>query len=300
MTVDDVFAKRKPVLFDGANGTEYQHRGLAAGSAPESWNLANAPLVKKIHQEYCSAGSQIIETNTFGANRKRLQASRLENNIKEINWTGVGLALSAANGNALVAGSVGPLGALIEPYGDTSKEEAGEIFREQVQLLLEAGVHWIAIETMISLEEAVLALEAAKEAGAKTISVTMTFEPTPEGPRTPFGESPAQIAQKLTSSGATIVGSNCGLGFDVMRSVAKELKGLTTIPVLVQPNAGIPTYSHDTLIYPEGLEQYAEFVRDMVSLGIEFVGGCCGTTPQHIAEAHRIIGQEVAMMNGPK
>ncbi|MBI4428577.1 MAG: homocysteine S-methyltransferase family protein [Ignavibacteriales bacterium] len=296
MNVAELLKEKTAILFDGANGTEYQRRGLETGLSPESWNLSNAPMVEKIHLEYISAGSMIVETNTFGANRKRLEASGLENKLKEINSTAADLALSAANGNALVAGSVGPLGALIEPYGDISKDEARRIFQEQIRLLLDAGVHLIAIETMMSLEEALLALEAGRYEGAKTIAVTMTFEPTPEGPRTPFGESPSQVVQTLERMGATIVGSNCGRGFDVMRAVAKEMKSAAKVPVLVQPNAGIPTFKEKTIFYPENPEQYAEFVKDMLSLGVELIGGCCGTTAEHIAAAKKVVQRVFAAL----
>ncbi|MBI3005878.1 MAG: homocysteine S-methyltransferase family protein [Ignavibacteriales bacterium] len=289
MTIEDVLRKRRPVLFDGANGTEYQRRGLVAGLAPESWNLSNAQAVEEVHREYCMSGSQVIESNTFGANRKRLESSGLENKIKEINKIAVGLALSAADEKVLVAGSVGPLGALVDPYGDVRKEEAGDIFREQVELLIGAGVHLIAIETMISLEEAVIALEAAKDAGAKTVSVTMTFEPSPDGPRTPFGESPTQAVELLERYGVSIIGSNCGRGFDVMRAVAKEMKMAAKVPVLIQPNAGIPEYLQNAVTYPESPQQFGEFVKEMTSLGVELIGGCCGMTSAHIAEAHRVI-----------
>jgi 5-methyltetrahydrofolate--homocysteine methyltransferase len=289
MNVTDFLKSNMPVLFDGANGTEYQRRGLAVGSPPELWNLTKPEVVKQIHREYIEAGSQVVTTNTFGGNRIRLRAGGIEKEILTINRQAVEIALSAADGKALVAGSIGPLGAIIEPFGETTREQARQVFLEQAKLLLENGVHLIVIETMISLEEAIIALKAAREAGATTISVTMTFDRTPDGPRTPFGESPSNVALALAAEGADIVGSNCGCSFDIMRSVAREMKSSVSTPILVQPNAGIPTIASSGIHYPETPPGYGIFVSEMLSLGVEYIGGCCGTTSEHIAEAARVI-----------
>jgi 5-methyltetrahydrofolate--homocysteine methyltransferase len=270
------------IFFDGANGTEYQRRGLPAGSPPEALVLSNPALVKQVHHEYLLAGSNVIETNTFGANRKRLAALELDHKIVEINQQAVNLAREA--GGYVVAGSMGPLGALIEPYGEVSRDEARGVFREQAEILLRAGVDLLVIETMMSLDEALLALHAAREAGASTIGVTMTYELTREGPRSPFGEAPRVAAEALLHAGASFVGSNCGKGFDVMRAVACDMiQGADPGRILLQPNAGIPTLASGEMRYPGTPEQYCNFVRDMLHRGIRLFGGCCGTTAEHVA-----------------
>lgn len=276
-------------LFDGATGTEYQRRGLLLDSPPELLNLEQPEIVKQVHLDYINAGSQIIETNSFGGNRKRLESYAYGNKVADINRAAADIALSAAGANALVAGSVGPLGALLPPFGDISLGQAVDYFGEQIAALTAAGVEFILIETMISLEEALLALRAALESGALLVGVTMTFEPTPVGPRTAFGESPRNAASSLIDHGAHIVGSNCGKDFETMSTVAAELRETSTVPILIQPNAGIPEYSEGKLLYPETADRFAHFVSELMAAGIKLVGGCCGTTPDHIRRAAQLI-----------
>jgi 5-methyltetrahydrofolate--homocysteine methyltransferase len=282
MNWENLLESNKLIFFDGANGTEYQRRGLPPGAAPESLVLTDPNLVKQVHREYLLAGSQVVTTNTFGGNRKRLAASGLETQIQEINRRAVELAREA--GASIVAGSMGPLGTFIEPYGDVSTAEASAIFREQAELLKQAGVDLVVIETMMSLDEALIALQAVRETGVRAVGVTLTFDPTPEGPRTAFGEAPALAARRLLEAGAMFVGSNCGKGFDVMRAIASDMiQGADPTHLLLQPNAGIPSLLAGELRYSETPEQYGAFVREMAQLGIRLFGGCCGTTPEHIA-----------------
>ncbi len=227
----------------------------------------------------------MIETNTFGGNRIRLAEFGLEKSIIDVNRKAVDLALHAARNQAIVAGSVGPLGKLLVPYGDIHLTEAIEIYNEQIRILLESGAELILIETMISLDEALIALQAAQEAGAKIVGVTLTFDPSPEGPRTPFGESPTKCVESLESKGASFIGSNCGSDFKTMKSVAAEMKKVASKPILIQANAGLPTMSEGKNHFPEGPDSFAAFVRELSSLGIQYIGGCCGTTPGHIAAA---------------
>ncbi len=279
----------KIILFDGATGTEYQKYGLPIGAAPEIFILEKPEIVKQIHEEYISAGAQVIETNTFGANRIRLESVSLHNRVAEVNKRAAEIALSTVNDKVLVAGSIGPLGKLIEPYGEISVDYAREVFNEQIQSLVQSGVDFILIETMISLNEALIALEAAKHSDAKIVGVTMTFDQTPSGPRTSFGESPKNCTQILIDHGADIIGSNCGSGFDVMREVANEMIAVSNVSVLIQPNAGIPAIVEGKIRYPETPERFAKFVKDITALGINLVGGCCGTTPEHIRSAKQVL-----------
>ncbi len=289
-TIEELL-RSKPVLFDGATGTELQKRGLPAGIAPELWNLEKPEVVEEVARNYVRAGAFVIETNSFGGNRKRLEAGGIDGKINDVNIGAVKSALKAANKDAVVIGSIGPLGTLIEPLGETSRAEAKDLFREQTEILLKAGVHVVLVETMISLDEALRALAGAKEAGCEEVGVTMTFEVKANGVRTPFGEDVAKVAESLERAGASFIGSNCGNGFEEMLVVAKEMRIYTGLPLLIQPNAGLPVYNGNGISYPGTPEQFTEFVVKAVSMGIDFVGGCCGTTPAHIAAAHGSLEQ---------
>lgn len=269
------------LFFDGAMGTELQRRGLPPGTPPEILNLENPFLVEEVHKDYIKAGSMVIETNTFGGNRVRLKRAGLEEKIKEINEKGVEIAKKVSKGKVLIAGSVGPLGELIEPYGDISEEEAEEFFTEQIEILVNSGVDLILIETMISLNEALIALKSAKKFDIP-VGVTMSFEWTEKGGRTPFGDEVEYSIKKLEENGADFVGSNCGKGFEDMLRIAPIIRRATHLPVLIQPNAGIPQWENGKLIYPETPEKFKTFVDEMIKLKINFIGGCCGTTPKHI------------------
>lgn len=277
--------EQTPVLFDGATGTEYQKRGLPIGAAPELWVIEHPEIVLDVHRSYIAAGAQVIETCTFGATQKRMEASGLEYAVSEINKQAVLLAREAAGETIFVAGSVGPFGGILEPYGDVSIEEAEKLFAEQISALNESGADLILIETMISLSEAVTAARVAKSLGAKIIGVTMTFEMTGAEPRTSFGESIDEVARTLANEGVTFLGANCGAGFDLMRRVAGDFRAATSLPLLIQSNAGIPSVQNGKIVYPETPESFGRFVQEIKNFGIEMIGGCCGTTPEHLAEA---------------
>jgi 5-methyltetrahydrofolate--homocysteine methyltransferase len=286
-TIGSLLSK-KCVLFDGGTGTEYQKRGLPVGAAPELWVMEQPDKVREVHRAYVEAGAQVIETCTFGASRTRMELSELRATVREVNTRAVQLAREAAAGKALVAGSVGPLGVILEPYGDLPVNEAEEIFTEQIAALVEAGADVILVETMLSLGEALLAVRVAKNCRAPAIGVAMTYEPSPGGPRTPFGESVAGVAKALEAEGVAFIGSNCGSGFELMRAVAGEYRGATTMPLLIQTNAGIPSVDqagHN--VYPESADSFGRFAAELHAMGIPLIGGCCGTTPAHIAAAHR-------------
>ena len=278
-----------PVLFDGATGTEYQRRGLPIGAAPEQWLFEHPELVEEVHRAYVAAGARVIETCTFGASRKRMEMSGIDRSVAEVNARGVELARNAASGAALIAGSVGPLGGLVEPYGEITVQEAEEIFAEQIDALVTNAVDLILIETMISVDEASIALRMAKQCSAPVVGVTMTFERSGTTVRTPFGETIDDVVRMLQEGGAHFGGANCGAGFDVMLPVAEQFRAATTLPLLMQSNAGIPTVEQGAMIYPETPESFAQFVRTLAQLRIEMIGGCCGTGPEHIQSARSVI-----------
>ncbi|MGB9856985.1 MAG: homocysteine S-methyltransferase family protein [Dictyoglomaceae bacterium] len=291
MMKENIFLTR-PLLFDGAMGTELKRRGLPFGVSPELWNLENPQVVEEIHRDYVASGAMVIETNTFGGNRLRLRRAGLEERIKEINQRAVEIALKVSQGKILVAGSVGPLGEFIEPYGEITKAQVEEFFSEQIEILKNSGVDFILIETMISLEEAKIALKSAKKLKCR-VGVTMSFEVGEGGVKTILGDDIKECIKELEKNGADFLGSNCGKGFSDMREVAKIIRENTKLPVLIQPNAGIPEVINGKLIYPESPVSFAQFVEEMLSLGIDFIGGCCGTTPDYIREANKILKREL-------
>jgi 5-methyltetrahydrofolate--homocysteine methyltransferase len=271
----------KRLFFDGAMGTELQRRGLSPGSPPEILNLQNPSLVEEVHRDYIKAGAMVIETNTFGGNRIRLRRAGLEDKIEEINRKGVEIAKKASEGKVLIAGSIGPLGELLEPFGDITEEEAEDVFSEQIKILVDAGVDFILIETMISLQEALIALKSAKKYHT-LVGVTMSFEWIGNQGRTPFGDDVETSIKKLQEERADFVGANCGKGIEDMIKIAEIIRKITDLPVLIQPNAGIPKWENGKLVYPATPNDFKIFVEKMLNLGIDFIGGCCGTTPTHI------------------
>ncbi len=282
---------KKPgiLLCDGAMGTELQKRGMAVGACPEEYNITNPQFIKEIHSDYFDSGARIVETNTFGANRLRMKFYGFENRVKEINIAGAALARQVCPLNCFVAGSIGPLGEMIEPLGEISEQQAYEVFTEQVNALQEGGVDILFIETMMSLDEVVIAVKAAKENSSLPVSATMTFELGKAGLRTPWGIDTKTAVETLSSLRVDIIGSNCGKGFDEMIEVIKEMKQWTNLPLLAQANAGLPEWVEGISVYNETPEIIAPKIKKLISLGIKLIGGCCGTTPAHIKMMSEVI-----------
>lgn len=279
------------LLFDGATGTEYQNRGLAAGLPPELFTLEHPEIAAAVHRAYAEAGAMVVETNTFGASVPRLSPHGLADRVGELNRAAVEIARTSAPPPIQVAGSVGPLGTPLEPYGDLPEKDARAHFMEQMRALLGAGVDMILIETMLSLREAVIACETARECGAPAVGVTLTFDDTAKGPRTLFGESPEECHLALRTAGADLIGGNCGSGLEVMQRVGEAFLGCSTLPILLQPNAGLPEYAGGTIRYPVTPEEFAAFAARMAVAGVRAIGGCCGTGPEHIRKAGEELGR---------
>jgi 5-methyltetrahydrofolate--homocysteine methyltransferase len=276
------------LLFDGGMGTEIQKLGLPQGTSPEIINIDNPAALLNIHKNYISAGARVIETNTFGANRLRLN-DQLKPRVAEINIKAAMTALEAAGSEVSVAGSVGPTGSVLEPFGELSREEAEDIFSEQISALLEGGLKIILIETMMSLDEALVALKAAKKLNAPYTGVTMTFNIAGDNIVTSFGETVENVCRQLKENGADFIGSNCGNGFDNMLVIGRELKEKSTLPILLQPNAGLPELAEGQLIYRGTPEEFADFAAKATRYGVEFIGGCCGTNYSHIKAASAVF-----------
>jgi methionine synthase I (cobalamin-dependent)/5,10-methylenetetrahydrofolate reductase len=276
-------------VFDGAMGTRLYDKGIYINRSYDELNLVAADLVREVHEEYVRAGAEIIETNTFGATRHKLQPYGLESKVREINAAAVNIARLAAGERVFVAGAIGPLGVRIEPFGPTSFDEAKEIYKEQVEGLLEGGVDLFVIETFSELSEIEQAIRAVRELSDLPIVAQMTIQ---QDIKTTFGTAPEVFTKKLDELGADVIGLNCGMGPTHVLHGLEIMRSVTSKPLSAQPNAGLPRDVQGRQFYMGSPEYMAEFSRRFVQTGAKFVGGCCGTTPTHIkliAEAIRSV-----------
>ncbi|MFN7988567.1 MAG: homocysteine S-methyltransferase family protein [Thermoanaerobaculia bacterium] len=275
--------RRGPVVLgDGAWGTMLMARGLPTGEAPERICLERPELLAGIASLYLEAGAEVVTTNTFGANPARLSLHGLEERLEEICRAAVVAVRSAAGERAWVSGSIGPTGKLLAPLGDLDPASAREGFERQAAALAAAGADLLCVETMTDLAEAELAVRAAREAAPSLpVVATMSFEATKRGFFTVMGASPAKAAVRLAAAGADVVGANCGDGA-AMVGIARELRASGPLPVAVRPNAGLPTVANGALTWPETPEAMAARVPELLAAGVALLGGCCGTTPEHV------------------
>jgi 5-methyltetrahydrofolate--homocysteine methyltransferase len=270
------------LLGDGAMGTELQQHGLPAGSCPELLNLDRPETVRAVHRNYVAAGSDLIETNSFGANRIRMAMHGLEGRVVEVCRRAAELARQECPAERFVAGSVGPIGDLLEPFGTRTLEEAYEVFGESASALAEGGVDLILIETMMAIEEAEVALRASKERTGLPVFVTMTFERGASGLRTSWGVDVPTAARRLEEAGADAIGANCGRGVGEMIDIIGAMRPLTTLPIIAQANAGLPEWVGGVSVYRETPEAIRPDIERLLGQGIALLGGCCGTGPDHI------------------
>jgi 5-methyltetrahydrofolate--homocysteine methyltransferase len=283
-------AEPGPIVADGAMGTMLFQRGLKPGECPERMNLERPEAVEEIAGAYLAAGAEIVQTNTFGGSPLKLAPYGLDRRTEEVNARAVACARKAITDRAYLAASCGPSGTILEPYGDTSRDAVAESFRRQMKILIAEGVDLICIETMSDLAEAVLAVEAARSISSSIpISASMTFDATPRGFFTLMGTTIEQAARDLARAGAGILGSNCGNGIVNMAAIAGEFRERTSLPVLIRSNAGLPQMKEGGSTYPESPEFMAEKCREMLADGVKILGGCCGTTPSHIAAIRRTV-----------
>jgi methionine synthase I (cobalamin-dependent)/5,10-methylenetetrahydrofolate reductase len=283
-------AAGRPILLDGAMGTELHSRGFSFEDCLDDLNRTAPTDVLQIHRAYLQAGSQILETNTFGANRFKLREHGLENRVAEINATAVALArqaISEADHPALVAGSVGPLGVRLAPFGRVRAQEALAAFQEQIRALVEAGVDLLILETHSDLYELEEAIRAARGATDLPIIASMTFT---RDDRTLLGDSAVQVAEALTAAGADVIGANCSEGpAQLLRLVGRMRSAVPDIPLSVMPNAGWPERVADRIMYPATPDYFSDFAANAARAGFQLIGGCCGTTPEHIAAMRQAL-----------
>lgn len=271
------------LISDGAWGTFLHQKGLRAGDCPELWNIDRPDDVFEIAKSYIDAGADMIETNSFGGNRFKLNGYKLGHRAYELNKAAAEISRRAAGNNKIVLGSIGPSGKILM-MGDIRAEELYDAYKEQAVALSDGGADAIIIETFTDIEEALIALNAAKENTSCEIICTMTFDKIVDGRYfTMMGVSPAVMAQSLVEAGADIIGANCGNGMEDMVDIVKEIRDANAkIPVLVHANAGMPIYKDGETVFPETPEETASFVPALLNAGANIIGGCCGTKPEHI------------------
>jgi 5-methyltetrahydrofolate--homocysteine methyltransferase len=269
-----------PVATDGAWGTELQRHGLPLGACPDAWNLTQPEKVEEVARAYFEAGSQVILTNTFGANRFILARHGLDDQVAEVNRAGVEISLRAAAGQAAVFASVGPSGVMLM-MGQVSQDDLKDAFVEQARAIAGAGAHGIMIETMSDPAEAALAVSAAHETGLP-VAACMTFDSGAKKDRTMMGATPEQAVEQLSAAGADVIGSNCGQGIAGMVEVCRRLRAATDRPIWIKANAGLPEMVDGKTVYRQTPVEFAAYVSQLVEAGASFIGGCCGTTPEFI------------------
>jgi homocysteine S-methyltransferase len=267
-------------LFDGALGTELYRRGVFINVSYDEVNLKRPELVRDVHRAYREAGAEILETNSFGGNRMRLDQHGLGNRVHEINRVAAELARDVAGDDLYVAGSIGPLGIRIEPYGPTSRDEARAIFREQAEALAEGGADVFIVETFSDLSEVEQAILGCRDAANLPIIAQMTVQ---VGGETIYGVDPARIALHLDNAGADVVGLNCSVGPAMLLKAIQKMAEVTNRPLSAMANAGLPREVEGRKMYMASPDYFSKYTRRFIQAGVRFVGGCCGTTPDHIA-----------------
>jgi 5-methyltetrahydrofolate--homocysteine methyltransferase len=281
---------KKVLISDGAWGTFLHQRGLEPGECPELWNSTHREEVYAIAKSYIDAGADVILTNSFGGSPTKLKHYGLQDRTAELNEAAASISREAAGADHLVLGSIGPTGVMLM-MGEISEETLYEGFSLQAGALKKGGVDAICVETMSALDEACLAVRASREATGLEVACTFTFEKTVSGEfRTMMGVSPAEMVRAIKEAGASVIGTNCGNGFDQMIDIVHEIRSVDPItPILVHANAGKPLFQNGATVFPETPEMMAAKVQELVKSGANIIGGCCGTTPAHIRQLVRAL-----------
>ena len=290
--ISDAVNGGRVLVSDGAWGTFLHQKGLQTGTCPEQWCVDHPEEVGDIASSYIEAGSDMVETNSFGGSALKLEHYGLSDRAAEFNEAAARISSIAAGGDKWVIASIGPTGKMLLT-GDVTREELYDGFKEQAVALEKGGADAICIETMSDIDEAVQAVKAARENTDLEVICTFTFERTIQGDyRTMMGVSPVEAARAAMEAGADIIGTNCGNGFERMIDIVKEIRTVSPdIPVLVHANAGLPKNIDGVDVFPDTPEQMASLVPDLVDAGANIIGGCCGTTPDHIRAIKQAVEQ---------
>jgi 5-methyltetrahydrofolate--homocysteine methyltransferase len=287
LSFTELLAERGVLIADGATGTNYQERGLEPGVAPEEWLFDSPERVIALHRAFVDAGADLILTCTFGATGLRLADSPLAGRAVEVNRVAAELAREAAGGQALIAGSLGPTGQLCEPLGPLTIDDAARAYEEQAGALTEGGADLLVLETFFALEETLAAIEGARRSSDLPLVVSFSFD---QGTHTMMGLSPTDAVHAVRELDLAAVGANCGRSLTDMDVVVDELLAAAgDLPVWVKPNAGIPRIVADAVVYDAGPDVLASHAQRYVDRGVRIVGGCCGSTPEHVAAIARAI-----------
>ena len=288
--------RERPLLGDGAMGTQLMIAGLEQGNCGEAWNLTHPERVLAIQRRYVEAGSDCLITNTFGGSRIMLNRHSEANHAVEVNRAGVEIARQAFDEkDGYVLGDIGPFGGLLEPFGDFTEAQVRSAFEEQAAALVDAGADAIIIETQTSLEELLIGIQASKAAGAQCIIGSMAYDVTLDGStfRTMMGIQPERAAEFMEEHGAHIVALNCGTGMEMERArdAVERYRNVTSLPVMVQPNAGKPQLINMKVVYDETPEQMVKGLMPLLKAGANIVGSCCGSTPEHIRAFRKVMDE---------
>ena len=279
------------LISDGATGTFLQQHGLEPGGCPEEFNASRPEVVKEMTRQYFAAGSDMALTNSFGGSVYMQKKYGYGERVVEFNRLAAEHARSQAPDGRFVVGSVGPTGEFLEPLGPVSESEMYEAFVEQVKALEAGGADGVVVETMTAVEEAALAVRAARENTSLVVMATMVFDKGPRGFFTMMGVTPERAVHAMQDAGAHVVGSNCGNGIDNMVDIARRMRAETEGFMLIHSNAGIPAMRGGQIVYPESPEYMAEKFRELADIGVNIIGGCCGTGPAHIRALAAAVGR---------
>lgn len=279
------------LVADGATGTNYQRMGIEIGVPPEEWVFDKPESVLALHRAFIDAGSDILLTDTFGGTRLRMRDSKYASRAPELNCRAAELARQAvreaARVDVLVAGSMGPTGMLMEPFGELTHAAAADAYAEQATALTEGGVDLLLLETFFALEEGVAAIEGVQRASALPLVVSFSYD---QGTRTMMGLGPAQVVQAIAPLGVAAIGANCGKSLDAMEQIVTEMATLKSgVPLWIKPNAGLPRMDGDIARYDTEPATMAEYAARYVNAGARIVGGCCGNSPEHVAAIARAV-----------
>jgi 5-methyltetrahydrofolate--homocysteine methyltransferase len=285
----DLLADRPVLVADGATGTNYQDMGIEPGVAPEEWVVDAPEQVRELHHRFAEAGSDLVLTCSFGATTLRLADGPLAGRTTELNIRAAEIARDAVGDELLVAGSMGPTGQLVEPYGALTRDVCVEAYAEQAQALSDGGVDLLVLETFFALEEALWAIEGVQRVTTLPLVASFSFD---QGTRTMMGLSPTDVAAAVKPLGVAALGANCGRSLEDTDAIVTEfLAAASGIPLWVKPNAGIPRIIGDAVVYQADPETLAQHIRSYADQGVRIVGGCCGSTPAHIAAIIRALAR---------